>query len=127
MSNQDINVTGERNVIRVIGSGSLKVGNQSVDVSGTNNRVVISAGGSLHVGSLHVGSPTTTRPPTVCRGQVWQHNVLARRYQVISVRNGLARCLVTDMSGKPIRDDGKAIIQDITTINLRYAYALVSG
>lgn len=119
--NQDIQVSGENNTIRVIGSGKLRIGNQSVDVSGENNSVVISAG------SLHVGSPTTTRPK-VCRGQVWAHNVLARRYQVISVRDGVARCLVTDEDGKPITDgDGRATIQDLSTINMRYAYALVSG
>jgi hypothetical protein len=120
MSNQNIEVSGENNRILVTGKGSLRIGNQSVEVSGENNSVVISSG-SLHIGGRRV------KPPEVRRGQVWQHKVMARRYQVISVRRDYARCLVCDANGKPITSDGKAMIQDIVTVNLRYAWRLIGG
>lgn len=120
MTNQDSRVSGEGNVIRVFSGGKLRIGNQSIEVSGEGNSVVVASSGSLRIGGQ---SP---KPPEVRRGQVWQHNVLKRRYQVISVRNGVARCLVTDTDGKPIKDgDGKARVEDVTAVNMRYAYKLV--
>lgn len=118
--NQDINVSGEGNTIRVFSGGKLRIGNQSVEVSGEGNNVTIASGGTLRIGGQ---SP---KPPAVRRGQIWQHNVLKRRYQVISVRNGVARCLVLDTDDEPIKADGKALIEDMATVNMRYAYKLVS-
>ena len=103
--NQDINISENNRVLRP-GKGRLGIGNQSVDVSGENNSVVISAGGSLHIGS-------PTRPPKVCRGQVWAHNVLARgqhaqkppkvRRGQVWAHNVLARRYQV-MSGEGVRD-----------------------
>lgn len=119
MTNQDINVSGEGNTIRVFSGGKLRIGNQSVDVSGEGNLVTIADGDSLRIGGL------LPAPPKVKRGQIWQHNVLARRVQVISVRNDIARCLVLDTDDEPIIDNGKAQISDVTAINMRYK--LVGG
>lgn len=117
-----INVDGAGNNVFVSGGGkSLRV-----EVDGADNVVIVRSGGTLRIG----GQQAQTRPtrPQVKRGQVWQHGVIARRYQVISVRSDTARCLVTDLSGKALRDDsGEALIQDIGTINIRYAYTLVTG
>lgn len=125
-TNQEISVSGKRNIIRVLGSGSLHIGNQSIDVSGKDNSVTVSASGSLTIGGQH--DPNPPKPPKVKPGQIWAHNVLARRYQVISLRGNTARCLVTDESGQALKvGSGKATIQDLTTINIRYAYHLVSG
>lgn len=125
MSNQQIDVSGAGNIIRVFGAGKVRIGNQSVEVSGADNSVVVASSGDLHIGGQ---SPRHACVPEVKRGQLWQHNVLARRYQVISARDGVARCLVTDVLGTPIKDgDGKALIEDITAINIRYAYKLVGG
>lgn len=119
--NQQIDVSGQGNIIRVSGSGKLRIGNQSIEVSGEGNEVMISSGGTLRIGGQ---SP---KPPEVRRGQIWQHNVFERRYQVISVRNGVARCLVLDTDGLPITADGKARVLDVTVINMRYTYKLVGG
>lgn len=187
--NQDIQVSGEGNTIRVFSGGHLRIGNTDISVSGEGNSVVVAssvrstcatrtlriegreplsvargqiwAHGLLRVQVLSVSDGYArclitdengeavkdepvelaawhirrfydyvglAAPPKVRRGQVWQHHILKRRYQVISVRNGVARCLVTDLTGSPIKDgDGKARVEDVTTINMRYAYALVGG
>lgn len=61
-------------------------------------------------------------------GQTWRHRgilnfVLKRCYLVISVRHNVARCLVIDTDGEPIYDsDGEALILNIRTFTMRYAY-----
>lgn len=72
-SNQNIEVSGEGNVIRVFGSGKVRIGNQSVTVSGTVNSVVVS-GGDLHIG----GQPPKRKPPKVSRAtrKVWCMTIL---------------------------------------------------
>lgn len=114
-----INVDGTGNTVFTSGGGK----SLSVDVGGADNVVIVSGKGTLRIGGHHA-----QKPPTVKRGQTWQHNLIARRYQVISVRGNTARCLVTNTNGKPITDgDGRATIQDLSTINMRYAYKLVRG
>lgn len=124
MSNQDINVSGENNVIRVLGSGSLHVGNQSVEVSGEGNSVVVASGGDLVIGGKN---PVHRKkaPPEVKRGQEWGHKTLPRHYKIIRVRDDVALCQLLRTNGKPFVRDGKPIIEERSVINVRYGWDLV--
>ena len=89
-----------------------------VDVDGADNVVIVR---TLRIG----GQQAQTCPPQVKRGQVWQRR--GKHYRVISVRD-FVKCVICDVTGKPLAaPDGKAQIEDISTVNLRYIYTLVKG
>lgn len=120
--NQDIRVDGTGNSVLASGGGkSLRI-----EVDGADNVVIVRSGGTLTIGARQAQEPPKT--PTVKRGQVWQYDG-RERYQVISVRDGLARYFVTNARGKPIvGDDGKALIKDIAVTRFRFsAWRLMGG
>lgn len=126
-TNQDINVSGANNVIRVIGSGKMRVGNQSVDVSGEGNSVVVASSGDLHIGGKN---PVHRKkaPPMVRRGQVWAHKTITvRRMYIVSVRDEVALCVAVGADNATLTRNGKPITARHNIINIRYGWDLVRG